>query len=155
MKKTIEHKAIKQLRIHYDIHVTVLVALFLLVLLRVVDFQNAFTVGIVAERYALMITIIAIPAALRIFTDRLKKIPKNLSGEEAVNRYKNIYYLRLYMIGIVTLGNILLFAMSRNSNFMWLTIVLFVVYFFCRPSYPELVSLTETKNSQENDEQTA
>ena len=55
MEKTIEDKAIRNLRIHYDIHVTVLVALFLLVLLRVISLEGAMMVGVVAERYALIV----------------------------------------------------------------------------------------------------
>ena len=39
--------------------------------------------------------------------------------------------------------NISLYAISGNMNFFWFTIVLFIIYVFCKPSYPELANLAE------------
>ena len=39
--------------------------------------------------------------------------------------------------------NIALYAISGNMNFFWFTIILFIIYYFCRPYYPELTGLTE------------
>jgi hypothetical protein len=38
--------------------------------------------------------------------------------------------------------NILLFTFSRNPNFMWFSLVLFMIFLFCSPSYTEVMSLT-------------
>lgn len=38
--------------------------------------------------------------------------------------------------------NILLYAVTGNMNFFWFTLILFIIYIFCRPSYPELAGLT-------------
>jgi len=37
-----------------------------------------------------------------------------------------------------------LFGISRNMNFFWFAILLFIVFLFCRPSYQELENLLET-----------
>lgn len=156
MEKTIEDKAIRQLRISYDVIVTATAALFLLTLFHVIDLSTSgIIITHVAEQYALMITLISIPVALKLFANKLKKFSEKTDKLLAIKTYKSAYYTRLGIITVVTLGNIFLFAISRNSNFMWFTIVMFIIYFFCRPSYPELISLTETKNTEKNDEQTA
>lgn len=156
MGKTIEDKTIHSLQIQHDIHVTVTIALFLLTLLRVIDLSSlGVTITPITERYVLMITLIAIPVALKLFSDNLNKRPKKSTPESAVKAYKAAYNTRLYIITAVTLANIFLFAVSRNSNFMWLSIVLFIVYFFCRPSHIELMSLTETKDVEKENDETA
>lgn len=153
MEKTITDKAIRRLWMHYNTHVMLLVAFFLFVLFQVIDLSEYIDgVTLVAEQYALLITIIAIPLSLKLFSDKRKKIPEGLDELSAAKAYSSIYFLRLYTISAVTLGNIVLFSVSRNSNFMWLTIVLFVVYFFCKPSYVELISLTGRDENTEHEE---
>lgn len=149
MEKTIEDKAVKRLRMHYNIHVAAAAALFILVWLRVIDFsEHAARITVVAERYALMGTLIIIPAALKLFAEMLKKFSQKTNRQAAIRAYQRAYFTRLYMLGAATAANIALFAVSRNANFMWLAVVLFIVYFFCRPSYPELMALTETKKDE-------
>lgn len=156
MKKSAEDKAIRQLRLQYDIHVTVTFVIFLLTLLKVIDFSSSgLSIGVVAERYALLITLIAAPLMLKWFSDKMKKSQQKYDSPDAIKLYKSANAIRLFTVTIITLGNILLFAISRNANFMWLTVVLFIVYFFCRPSYPELMSLIETQKSESNDEENA
>lgn len=138
----IDH-TIRLLKRHYYGNIIFLAGLFLAVLLGMFPFlEAAVPVRVTVERYALIITIITIPAALKLFADRLKKIPRPSETEAALHRYKKISYLRLYMISGVTLMNIGLFTFSRNPNFMWFTVVLFIIFLFCRPSYIEAMSLT-------------
>ncbi len=150
----IDH-TIRLLKRHYYGNIIFLAGLFLVVLLRILTFpEAAVPVRVTVERYALMITIITIPAALKLFADRLKKMPRPSETEAALHRYKKISYLRLYTISGVTLMNIVLFTFSRNPNFMWFTVVLFIIFLFCRPSHTEVMSLTgmpeeEQKGRQE------
>lgn len=143
MKNTnITDKTINLLKRHYYIHIIVLAALFLLILFRITPlFTDKGTVSITAERYAVMITIIIIPVSLRFFANRLKKIPRPQEEEKASEKYKSASFLRLYPISAVTMAHILLFGISGNMNFFWFTVVLFIVFLFCKPSYPELESL--------------
>ena len=139
-------KTIKQLNIHYYVSIIVLAILFLLVLFKLIGFAEISpSVGVVVERYVIGITLIAIPVALKLFADNVKKIPKGGDKNVAIRLYKKAFYIRLYIIHSVTLLNIVLFAVSRNNNFMWLAVVLFVVFVFCKPSLSELENITEAE----------
>lgn len=142
-------KAIRLLKRHYYGNITLLAVLFLLILFRVVPlFMDGQAVNVTAERYAIMVSIIAIPVSLKFFAHRLKKLPRPLETLTATEKYKNASFLRLYTISGVTLMHIILFGISRNMNFFWFTVVLFIVFLFCKPSYQELESLTEIPEEQ-------
>lgn len=152
MKETATDRIITHLKREYYGNLILLTGLFILVLLRSIPFpENIFEVSITLERYAILITLIAIPAALKLFSDRLKKAPRPMQPEEAAKKYKKLSRLRLYTISAVTLMNIVLFAFSRNTNFLWSTVVLLVVFLFCQPSYIELKSLSELSETGESE----
>ncbi|MDO5663663.1 MAG: hypothetical protein Q4G63_00220 [Bacteroidia bacterium] len=134
---------IKKLSVHFWSSIIVLAILFLLVILKLISFETTFPVTVTAEMYAIGITLIAIPGALKLFADKIKKIPKGTDKVKVIQSFRSAYFLRLYIIDIVVMGNIFLFALSRNNNFMWLTIVLFVVFVFCKPSLNELENIVE------------
>jgi len=130
-ESTVIDRTLRLLKRHYYGNIIFLAVLFLAALLRMLTISEAAVlVSVTVERYALMITLIAIPAALKLFADRLKKIPGPSETEAALLSYKKISYRRLYTISGVTLMNILLFTFSRNPNFMWLTVVLFIIFCF-------------------------
>lgn len=139
-------KIIKELNAHYYGSIIVLAVLFLLTLFRLISFKTTIPATTTAEMYAIAITLITIPLALKLFAEKVKKTTKETDRSKAIQLYKNAYFLRLYMINIVTLGNIVLYAISRNQNFMWLTVVLFVVFAFCKTSQSELESVTREEN---------
>lgn len=132
------------LRRHYYINIITLVLLFILLLFRIIPLmQESELIGVTLERYIIMISIIAIPLALKLFARRLNKVPRPAETAIALSVYQNASFIRLYTISAVTLLNILLFGFSRNSNFMWITVVLFIIFLYCKPSYTELANLTE------------
>lgn len=134
---------------HYYGSILLLVLAFLAVLLLAfppIAMEQA--VGIIIERYAIMITIIAIPFSLKFFAHRLKKLERPLETEIAIIKYKRASYLRLYTLSAVSLMLILLFAISRNMNYFWFTVVLFIVFLFCKPSFAELENLTIAPEKQ-------
>ncbi len=67
----------------------------------------------------------------------------------AIEIYKKASYLRLYTLSAITLGQIILFGYSQNMNFFWFTVVLFVVFLFCSPSYEELKAMVEKEMNGE------
>ncbi len=147
---SVMEKAIKLLRGHFYGNIILLAAIFLLAIFNMIPlFMDGQAISVTAERYAIMITIIAIPASLKLFAHLLKKRPHPTDIWTATDKYKNTSFLRLYTLSTVTLMHIILFAISRNMNFFWFTVVLFIVFFFCKPSYPELENLTETTGEQE------
>ena len=144
-------KTIKQLNIHFYVSIIVLAVLFLLVLLKKTGLESVQApISVVLERYVIIITLIAIPAALKLFAHLIKKTPKGCDTLTAIRSYRKAWFLRLYIIHVVALGNMLLYALSGNSNFMWFTVVLFVVYLFCKPSLPELENMTEVEKTKNN-----
>lgn len=144
-------KTIGLLKRHYYGNIILLAIVFLVILFRIVTlFTDGQSVsGVTVERYAIMITIIAIPVSLKFFAHRLKKIPRPSETVAATEKYKNASFLRLYTISTVTLMHILLFGITRNMNFFWFTVVLFIVFLYCKPSYEELGNLTEIPGEQD------
>lgn len=136
-------KTIKELNTHYYLSIVVLAVLFLLVFFKVISFGVPFSVTTTAEMYAIGITLLAIPVALKLFADKIKKIPEGTEKNETVKRYRNAWLLRMYIVNAITLGNIFLYAISRNNNFMWLAVISFIVYMFCKPSYPDLENIVQ------------
>lgn len=150
MKNThVMEKTIKLLRGHYYGNIILLAVIFLFSIFSMIPlFTDGQAISATLERYAIMITIIAIPASLKFFVDRLKKSAYPVDIPTASNKYKNISFIRLYTISAVTLMNIFLFTISRNMNFFWFTVVLFIVFLFCKPSYAELEGLTKLPEGQ-------
>lgn len=150
MKNThVMEKTIKLLRGHYYGNIILLAVIFLFSIFSMIPlFTDGQAISATLERYAIMITIIAIPASLKFFADRLKKSACPVDIPTASNKYKNISFIRLYTISTVALMNIFLFTISRNMNFFWFTVVLFIVFLFCKPSYAELEGLTKLPEEQ-------
>jgi len=137
-------QAIRHLKKHYRGNILFLAFFFLLVLFRLLPFfEVEQPVSVTLERYAIMIPIIAIPLSLKYFASRLKGIPRPAEAATAIKVYKSASYLRLYTLSTVTLAFIVLYGYSGNMNFFWLTVVLFVVFLYCNPSYQELDNMTK------------
>lgn len=142
--KNIFDGTISSLRLQYWLSIAVLASFFLLIIFDLIPFPfEKNDISVTLERYAIVITIIAIPAALKLFAVMLKKVPSSPDTELVVKSYKKASSLRLLIINVATLMNISLYAISGNMNFFWFTIVLFIIYVFCKPSYPELANLAE------------
>ena len=146
---------IKLLKMHNWENIVGLAILFQLILLKAFPlFSGEQPVRVILERYTILATILVIPLALKLFSMMIKKEPPvslaedAIRAENAIRTYKKAYYIRLYMISGVTLMNILLFSFSRNMNFLWLTVVLFLLFMFCKPSYPELMKLTKIEEGR-------
>lgn len=127
------------------------VASFLLILFRVIEFgvpKEAISAAM--ERYAIVFTLIAIPLALKFFAYKTKKRTFD-SEKKAFKAYAGAFYFRLYILCLVVALNQLLFAISRNMNFFWLTVVVLIVFMFCKPSFNEYAALltpSEDKNEE-------
>lgn len=142
--KNIFDSTISSLKLQYWLSIAVLASFFLLIIFDLIPFPfEKNDISVTLERYAIVITIIAIPASLKLFAVMLKKVPSSPDTELVVKSYKKASSIRLLIINVATLMNISLYAISGNMNFFWFTIVLFIIYIFCKPSYPELANLAE------------
>lgn len=147
--KNIFDHTISYLKYQYWLSIVVLALYFILIFFDLIPYPfKGKEVSIILERYVIVITIIAIPVALKLFAEMLKKTPPSSSTNFVVGKYKKATDIRLAILNTVTLMNILLYAVSKNMNFFWFTIILFIIYIFCKPSYPELISLIKTEKAR-------
>lgn len=101
-------------------------------------------ISITLERYTLMITLIGIPSALKLFSVIMNKAtPTN-----NISTYKRAFITRFGILFIVASLNIVLYSISANQNFMLLTLISFIAYIFSYPSENYLHPLEEDKKSE-------
>ena len=102
--------------------------------------SEAVIVPVAIERYALLLTLGSIPAALKLFFFIMKR-NKHPEDEKATNNiYVKAFITRFGILFLVASINILLFAFSLNQNFMLCTLVTFTAYLFTYPSANYLMS---------------
>ena len=135
------NQTIRILNKHFHIHILLLIALLLSAMFKLIYFEGLLTESVIAERYAIAATLIVIPLALKLFNDQIKKAVDNYTESAAINRYKNAFFRRLYLLSFVAFGNIVLYAVSQNMNFMWLTVIILLTFIFCRASADELQNM--------------
>ena len=95
--------------------------------------ESAF-ISVVIERYALLITLIGIPGALKLFSVMLKK--NKYPNDEVVTTsiYIKAYLARFSILFLVASINIILYGLSLNQNYMLCTLITFTAYIFTYPS---------------------
>ena len=143
---------IKLLRKHYRLNIIILIILFILAMFKLIPFfAEKHIVNIIIERYIIVITIIAIPGILKLFAHLLSKVPQGVDIDLAINKYKKAFYTRLYTISSLSLIDIALYDYSGNMNFFWITTVLFLLFIYCKPSFPELEKLVRPVEEIEED----
>ena len=151
MKQSIEEKTIRSLRVHYYGSYVLLGSLFLFVFFRSKRFsETPQPLNMALQQYGIFITLAAIPLALKTFANMIKrKRDKERTTQETITVYKKAFFLRLYLLDCVILGNIILYAISYNQNYAWLTVILFLTLLFCKPSYQELEELIPREKEDE------
>lgn len=148
MKENI-NKTVKQLNKAYLIVIITLIVLLLAVMFGLNSFiaENTGS-SVIAERYAIGLTLIAIPLSLKLFADKTKKITASENDNDVkIRQFKNAFIVRLSVLGVVGLVNTLFYAFMQNSNFMWLAVITFLTFSFCRTSADELNSLIVEKET--------
>lgn len=131
--------------------IILLVILLVMALFKITPFfPEKESVSVVLERYIIVLSIIAIPGSLKLFANLLKKVPRGIDIELAIRKYRSAYNIRLYTLSALALLNIILFDYSANLNFFWITIVIFILFFYCKPSFPELERLIDSEKSNDN-----
>lgn len=151
MKQSIEEKTVRYLRFHYYGSYFLLGFLFLFVFFRSKRFSGTpQPLNMALQQYGILITLAAIPLALKTFANIIKRRKdKEQLTQEAIIVYKKAFFLRLYLLDCVILGNIILYAVSYNQNYAWLTVILFLTLLFCKPSYRELEELIPQEKEDE------
>lgn len=151
MKQSIEEKTVRYLRFHYYGSYFLLGFLFLFVFFQSKRFSGTpQPLNMAIQQYSILITLAAIPLALKTFANIIKRRKdKEQLTQEAIIVYKKAFFLRLYFLDFVILANIILYAVSYNQNYFWLTVILFLTLLFCKPSYRELEELISQEKEDE------
>lgn len=149
MSHPYSEKTIKELRLHYYINIIIVCLLFILILFKILRLTSEpQPLSLALNQYSIIITLIIIPAALKYFSYQIKKTaPTNI--EQAIKIYKKAFYMRLYPISLVVIGNIALYALSNNTNYIWIALAVILFMFFCKPTMVELDNLIEKYKTDE------
>lgn len=126
---------IQRLKHFFYFAVVIQVILLLSVAFKLINLMpDAANVSLTLERYALLITLISIPGAMKLFSIIMKgnKHP----GNEYITSilYIKAFTVRFSILFLVACINIFLFALSFNQNFLLLTLATFTAYLFTYPS---------------------
>lgn len=142
-------KAINTLQLHYYINIIIVCLCFILIFFKIVSLtNNPQTLSMALNQYSIIFSLLIIPAVLKYYSHQIKKAtPTNI--EQAFRVYKSAFYMRLYPISLVITGNILLYALSNNTNYIWIALAIILFMFFCKPSVVELDNLIEKSKANE------
>ena len=111
------------------------VAFFVSFAFKWIDISNASTgIPIVLERYTLLITLLGIPGALKLFSVIMSKSKNSDDNNFTTALYQKAFIARFGILFLVATLNIVLYAFSFNQNFMLLTLITFTAYIFSYPS---------------------
>lgn len=101
-------------------------------------------ISITLERYTLLITLLGIPSALKLFSVIMNKAtPTN-----NISAYKIAFITRFGILFIVASLNIVLYSISANQNFMLLALISFIAYVFSYPSENYQQPIEEDKEAE-------
>lgn len=105
-------------------------------------------ISLTLERYVLLLTLVSIPGALKLFSIIMKK-NEHLGDKEIRNTiYIKAFIVRFVILFLVASINILLFAFSYNQNFLLCTLVTFTSYIFIYPSM-DYINVNEKYEEEE------
>lgn len=94
--------------------------------------------SVVFERYGILLTLIGVPFALKIFSYLSKK---NSVGN--LRKYSFAYYLRLCLLFSILVFNIIGLSLFGSKNLFLLAFVILVSFLFCLPNKTEILTLCE------------
>ena len=135
---------IRQLQLHYWIIFSSLGLFLLLILFQLIPYwQESRPVSIILERYLIVITLIAIPLALKMFASKLKKSPLPLTSGRLGIFIKSLSAATLHSLCSDDHSHSAVRHLPKHE-FLLVRNPAFHCLLFCRPSYQELENLLET-----------
>lgn len=121
--------------------------LLIAVAFRVIDILPEIPLtSVVVERYALLVTLISIPGALKLFSIIMKKNEHPNDEIVTTSLYIKAFIARFGILLLIASINIVLYAVSLNQNYMLCTLIIFTAYIF---TYPSINYLRDPEEKQE------
>lgn len=124
----------KKLRIIFWVDIIILVSIIgYLMYIKGPVWGEDIETNIILERYAIIVTMVCIPLALKLFHSKTKKLEK-LPKDKILNKYSEQYILRLVILNIAVAFNIVGFYLYESQNFILMAIISIFSILFCYPS---------------------
>ena len=101
------------------------------------------------QQVMIIFAIIAIPAALKLFSSQLKKIM--LTGN--LEKYKKIYHIRLGILDLIFIINIAGLYATGIMNFSFMAIITIFALFFCLPSIEQMEMVMDLRGPEPETEE--
>lgn len=101
--------------------------------------------NVILERYAILITLIGIPLALKLFHSQVKKLSK-ANYLLYLKKYHIQYIIRLLILLSICFFNIICLYITGAKNFYFLIIITIFVFFLCAPQKAHLVLPEKEEN---------
>ncbi len=147
-------KLYKKLTLYFWLELTIIIGVFIFLLLRDSEVLTT-SDSIIYERYAIILTLVAIPGALKLF-HRLSKKALLQVYDLFLEKMRTAYLLRSLIIDLAIVMSLVGYVIYGASNFVYLVIVLIFSKFFCIPSRESLAEIEveptgdEVENEPEN-----
>ncbi len=111
-------------------------------LLRLREILHGSTPNLLMERYGIVITLIAIPASLKVYHYFVSKMA-NQPEKSKLDFYTRIYFLRLLILGFVLAFDAIGLYTTGSRNFFYMIFITLVTFLFCLPNKSEIATLCE------------
>ncbi|NDW17851.1 hypothetical protein D0T53_02830 [Dysgonomonas sp. 216] len=147
MEETLVEKSTKLgkgLKLYFVFSVFILSIFFIYTVIYTIRY-NVWSPNEVLERYVILLTLIGIPGILRLFYVQNNKII-NYSTEKYIKLYKKYYILRLTVLNCIAIVNIISLHISGSKNFIYMTIIVIFVFFFCIPQKTLYTTIDKSEN---------
>ena len=129
-----------RLTIYYIISILIVIIGFVFTASHVKNFISNDS-SIILERYAILITLAAIPLALKLFHRQVKKLNKT-DISIYLKKYQTLYVARLLILVIICAFNITCLYITASKNFYFLIIITIFAFFLC---FPQKIGLDYNK----------
>lgn len=103
------------------------------------------------ERYAIIVSLICIPLALKLFHSQVKK-SRGLEENKYLEKYRNYYFLRLSIIDIAAIFNLVGFYLFESQNLVLMAVICIFALFFCYPGKDILKTKEENREEKPTEE---
>ena len=141
-----QKKTISKLKLFFVSAVAISVILFMLTVAYTQKYEVSIS-NIILERYAIIVTLIGIPVALKLFHNNIKKI-NNKDLPIYLKKYTQQYILRLSILLSICFFNIAALFFTGSKNFYFMVIVSIFAMFLCIPQKSNIED-SETENSED------
>ena len=106
--------------------------------------------NVIFERYAIILTLAAIPLALKLFHTKIKKY-ESLTDELFTAKYKLHYIIRLAILDFVVIFNLVGFYLFESQNLILMALIGLFSVLFCYPNKSMLTTPQEVKVGEEEE----